>query len=111
MGFLRVVGKSLATTLMFFLLAELGLRAAYAGRNSLVSFVPLPYTVGDDYGPIPPWLDNLLILRPDDVLIWRNIPNARRAYVDIFAPVWSDEDRIALLRRFSPWLPAATLCC
>ena len=106
MGFLRVVGKSLATTLVFFLLAELVLRAAYAGRNSLVRFVPLPYTVGDDYGPIPPWLDNLLILRPDDALIWRNIPNARRAYVDIFAPVWSDEDRMALLRRFSPWLPA-----
>ena len=27
--------------------------------------------------------------------------------MDIFAPVWSDADRIALLRRFSPWLPAA----
>jgi lysophospholipase L1-like esterase len=27
--------------------------------------------------------------------------------VDIFAPVWSDADRMALLRRFSPWLPEA----
>jgi lysophospholipase L1-like esterase len=107
MGFLRGVGKSLATTIVFFLLMELVLRAAYVGRNALVRFVPLPYTVGDDYGPIPPWLDNLLILRPDEALIWRNIPNARRAYVDIFAPVWSDADRVALLRRFSPWLPAA----
>src|SRR3954447_21073907 len=107
MGFVRVVGKSLVTTVIFFFLAEMALRAAYLGRNSLVRYVPLPYTVGDDYGPIPPWLDNLLILRPDDALIWRNIPNARRAYVDIFAPVWSDQDRIALLRRFSPWLPAA----
>jgi lysophospholipase L1-like esterase len=104
---LRVVGKSLATTVIFFLLIELALRSAYFGRNALVRYVPLPYTVGDDYGPIPPWLDNLLILRPDDALIWKNIPNAQRAYVDIFAPVWSDEDRIALLRRFSPWLPAA----
>ncbi len=69
--------------------------------------MPLPYVVGDDYGPIPPWLDNLLILKPDDTLIWKNMPNARRAYVDIFTPVWRDSDRIALLRRFSPWLPEA----
>lgn len=107
MGILRGVGKSLATTIVFFVLMELVLRAAYWGRNALVRYVPLPYTVGDDYGPIPPWLDNLLILRPDDALIWRNIPGARRAYVDIFAPVWSDADRIALLRRFTPWLPEA----
>ena len=53
---------------------ELALRAASWGRNALVRYVPLPYTVGDDYGPIPPWLDNFLILRPDDALIWRNIP-------------------------------------
>jgi lysophospholipase L1-like esterase len=107
MGFLRGAGKSLATTVVFFILMELVLRASYWGRNALVQYVPLPYTVGDDYGPIPPWLDNLLILRPDDALIWRNIPGARRAYVDIFAPVWSDADRVALLRRFSPWLPEA----
>jgi len=68
---------------------------------------PLPYVVGDDYGPIPPWLDNLLILKPDDALIWKNLPNAKRAYVDIFTPVWRDGDRIALLRRFAPWLPPA----
>jgi lysophospholipase L1-like esterase len=82
-------------------------RAAYFGRNSLVRYVPLPYTVGDDYGPIPPWLDTLLILQPDDALVWKNIPNAQRAYVDIFTPVWNDADRIGLLRRFTPWLPAA----
>src|SRR6185369_16937089 len=34
------------------------------------------------------------------------LPNARRAYVDIFTPVWQDSDRMALLRRFAPWLPA-----
>src|SRR3989442_2217880 len=102
---LRVLGKALVTTIVFFLLVELGLRAAYAGRNALVTYVPLPYVVGDDYGPIPPWLDNLLILRPDPTLIWKNVPSARRAYVDIFTPVWADRDRIALLRRFLPWLP------
>src|SRR5262249_47216425 len=80
-------------------------RVVYAGRNALVEYVPLPYVVGDDYGPIPPWLDNMLILKPDPVLIWRNTPNARRAYVDIFTPVWSDADRVKLLRRFLPWLP------
>ena len=100
-----MLGKSLLTTLIFFLVVEVGLRAAYAGRTALVRYVPLPYVVGDDYGPIPPWLDNLLILRPDPVLIWKNIPDARRAYVDIFTPVWADRDRIALLRRFLPWLP------
>src|SRR5712691_3089755 len=102
---LRPLGKALLTTIVFFLVVEAGLRAAYAGRNALVTYVPLPYVVGDDYGPIPPWLDNLLILRPDPVLIWKNIPDARRAYVDIFTPVRSDRDRIALLRRFLPWLP------
>jgi lysophospholipase L1-like esterase len=102
---LRVIGKAVLTTVVFFLLVEIGLRAAYAGRNALVRYVPLPYVVGDSYGPIPPWLDNLLILRPDPALIWRNIANARRAYVDIFTPVRSDADRIALLRRFLPWLP------
>ncbi len=105
MRVLRVLGKSVLTTLIFFVLIEAGLRAAYAVRTSLVTYVPLPYVVGDDYGPIPPWLDNLLILRPDPTLIWRNIPNARRNYVDIFTPVWADRDRIALLRRFLPWLP------
>jgi lysophospholipase L1-like esterase len=105
MRVLRVIGKSVATTLIFFLFVEIALRVAYAGRNALVTYVPLPYVVGDDYGPIPPWLDNLLILRPDPVLIWRNIPNAQRNYVDIFTPVWRDSDRIALLRRFAPWLP------
>src|SRR3954468_6392949 len=102
---LRILGKGILTTVIFFLIVEAGLRGAYAGRNALVTYVPLPYVVGDDYGPIPPWLDNLLILRPDPTLIWRNIPNARRNYVDIFTPVWRDTDRMALLRRFAPWLP------
>src|SRR5262245_14298331 len=107
MRLLRALGKSAVTTIVFFLAAELGLRAVYFVRNSFVKYIPLPYVVGDDYGPIPPWLDNLLILKPDDALIWKNLPNARRAYVDIFTPVWEDSDRMKLLRRFAPWLPAA----
>jgi len=105
MRVLRGAGKALLTTVIFFLIVEIGLRALYAGRNFFVEYIPLPYVVGDDYGPIPPWLDNQLILRPDPVLIWRNTPNARRAYVDIFTPAWSDADRMKLLRRFLPWLP------
>jgi lysophospholipase L1-like esterase len=105
MRVLRVIARSVMTTLIFFVVVEIALRVVYAGRNALVTYVPLPYVVGDDYGPIPPWLDNLLILHPDPVLIWKNIPNARRNYVDIFTPVWRDGDRIALLRRFLPWLP------
>jgi len=107
MRLLRVLGKSAAATVVFFLVAEVALRAVYFARNSFVAYVPLPYVVGDDYGPIPPWLDSLLILKPDDALIWKNLPNTRRAYVDIFTPVWQDSDRMALLRRFAPWLPAA----
>src|ERR1041384_6578535 len=105
MRVLHVVGKGLLTTLIFFLLVEVMLRVVYAGRNAAVTYVPLPYVLGDDYGPIPPWLDDLRILIPDPALIWRNVPNARRAYVDIFTPVRRDDDRIALLRRFAPWLP------
>jgi lysophospholipase L1-like esterase len=107
MRLFRALGKSAVTTIVFFLIAEIALRALYFARNSFVEYVPLPYVVGDDYGPIPPWLDNLLILKPDEALIWRNLPDARRAYVDIFTPVWQDSDRMALLRRFAPWLPPA----
>src|SRR5258708_34825470 len=96
---LRVVSKALVTTIIFFLLVEVALRAAYGGRNALVTYVPLPYVVGDDSGPIPPWLDNLLILRPDPGLVWRNIPNARRAFVGIFLPVRTDRGRSSRRRR------------
>jgi len=106
MRLLRALAKSAVTTIIFFALAETTLRGAYLARNAVVRYIPLPYVVGDDYGPIPPWLDNLLILRPDDHLIWTNTPNARRTYVDIFTPARRDEDRVALLRRFVPWLPA-----
>src|SRR5262249_57454705 len=101
----RAISKSVVTTLIFFAVVEIGLRAVYAGRNALVTYVPLPYVIGDDYGPIPPWLDNQLILRPDPVLIWKNEANAKRAYIDLFTPVHADRDRIALLRRFPPPAP------
>ena len=100
------VAKSLVTTVIFFALAEAGLRAAYGIRNSFVQRVPLPYALGDEYGPVPPWLDRLMILVPDHTLIWRSLPNVHRTYVDIFSPVRRAEDRTALLHRFAPTLPA-----
>ncbi|PYR42855.1 MAG: hypothetical protein DMF93_04645 [Acidobacteria bacterium] len=106
MRVLRAILKSLATTIVFFAAAEIGLRATYAIRTAFVRRVPLPYSVGDDYGPIPPWLDRLMILVPDDELIWRNLPNVRRTYVDIFSPAPTAAARTALLRRFLPTLPA-----
>ena len=98
--------KSLITSVIFFALAEAGLRGAYFVRNSMVRLVPLPYALGDEYGPIPPWLDRLMILVPDETLIWRNLPNVRRTYLDIFSPARTGQDRTALLRRFAPTLPA-----
>jgi lysophospholipase L1-like esterase len=98
--------KGLTTTVIFFLLVELGLRGAYFARNAMVRYVPLPYAFGDDYGPIPPWLDALLILKNDDTLIWKNEPNVKRTYLDVFSPVQTERDRIALLRRFIPTVPA-----
>jgi lysophospholipase L1-like esterase len=105
-GVFGAVLKSCLTTLIFFACAETVLRATYAVRSAFVRRVPLPYSVGDDYGPIPPWVDRMMILVPDDALIWRNLPNVRRTYVDIFSPAPSAAARTALLRRFMPTLPA-----
>jgi lysophospholipase L1-like esterase len=97
--------KSCLTTVLFFTFAELTLRGVYAVRASFVDRVPLPYSVGDDYGPVPPWLEDMMILVPDNALIWRNLPNVRRTYVDIFSPAPTAAARTALLRRFVPTLP------
>ena len=102
----RGILKSLVTTIIFFGIAEAALHAVYFTRNAFVRRVPLPYSVGDDYGPVPPWVDRMMILVPDDQLIWRNLPNVRRTYVDIFSPAPNAAARTALLRRFMPTLPA-----
>ena len=104
---MRALAKALTTTVIFFLLVEIVLRGAYFVRSSMVRVVPLPYAFGDDYGPIPPWLDALLILKNDNTLIWKNEPNVRRTYLDVFSPVRTEHDRIALLRRFTPAVPQA----
>ena len=102
---MRAFAKGLTTTVIFFLLVEIGLRSAYVVRNSMVRYVPLPYAVGDDYGPMPPWLDRLEILKSDKTLIWKAKPHVRQTYLDVFSPVRTQQDRIALLRRFIPTVP------
>jgi len=71
----------------------------------MVVYVPLPYVVGDEYGPVPPWLDGLRILERDEALIWKNRPNLRQRYVDVFGPAHTEQDRTALLYRFFPRIP------
>src|SRR5262249_20861804 len=100
-GFLKAVFFTLA----FVVILELGVRAVYLVRNSQVAYVPLPYALGDDYRPVPPWLEDNSILAPDKDLIWRNRPNLNRRYVDLFNPVHTGEERSAVLRRFRPSLP------
>jgi len=103
---MKAIAKALTTTVIFFLLLEVGVRSAYFVRNAMIRYVPLPYAVGDDYGPMPPWLDSLEILENDSTLIWKTRPNVQQTYLDVFSPVQTQQDRIALLRRFIPTVPA-----
>lgn len=92
-------------TLLFFAIAESFLRVAYLIRNSLVTSFPLPYVVGADYGPIPPWVDGLRMIEADQTLVWKGRPGFRQRYVDGFAPMHTEDERRAMYRRFLPSLP------
>jgi lysophospholipase L1-like esterase len=85
--------------------AEVALRGVYFARNAMVQHVPLPYAFGDNYGPLPPWLDPLQILEDDRTLIWRSKAGVELTYLDVFSPVRREADRIQLLRRFRPSVP------
>src|SRR5215813_11497128 len=102
---IRTAASVVATVVTLGIL-ECVIRVVYRMRNASVEYVALPYVIGHDYGPVPPWMDNLLILAPDKHLIWRNRPNLNRRYVDMFRPIHRDEERLALFRRFSPSLPS-----
>jgi lysophospholipase L1-like esterase len=99
------LGKSAFASLVLLVVSEALLRGAYGVRNSTVRYIPLPYSLGDDYGPMPPWLDRFHLLVHDDALLWRNVRSVERTYVDIFSPVWQESDRVGLLHRFLPTLP------
>jgi lysophospholipase L1-like esterase len=102
---LKNLAKSLFATFVFFLLIESLLRVVYFARNRFADYVPLPYSIEDEYGPTPPWLDGLRVVQRDDALIWKLRPNLTRKYVDLFSPVPSEEVRRELLRQFFPRLP------
>ena len=102
---LTELAKSIGATLVVFAVIESLVRVAYFVRDSMVDYVPLPYVIGQSYGPMPPWLDGLRILEPDETLIWKNRPILQRKYIDVFSPIHREEDRTALLRQFLPGLP------
>lgn len=69
-----------------------------------MEYAVIPYMVRD-FGAVPPWADGLRILDPDDELIWQGRPHARQTYLDLFCPIHSEDERKALLSRFSPAVP------
>ncbi len=103
----RQIAGAAAATLIVLALLEGLLRLAYVVRNNAVSRMPLPYVFGQIYGPVPPWIDGLRLLEPDETLLWKGRPNVRRTYVDVFSPVHDDAERLSLLRRFWPTMPAS----
>ncbi|MEK6709803.1 MAG: GDSL-type esterase/lipase family protein, partial [Nitrospinota bacterium] len=104
---LKPLGKSVLATVVFFAVLEVFLRGAYYARNLLVSEMPLPYVVGADYGPTPPWIDGLRMIEADGTLLWRGRPRFHQKYIDSFAPVHTEDDRRAVYRRFLPSLPSS----
>jgi len=103
----RLIGGGLLATLITLSALEALIRVTYAVRNAFVIEVALPYVVGDEAGPMAPWIDALRILEPDPDLLWRGKANVRRRYLDVFGPARTEHERTALLRRFRPGLPAA----
>ena len=80
------------------------MRGAYITRNALSRYVPcrsLRRRLRSDAALARSARDS----ENDSVLIWRNEPNIRRRYLDVFSPVHTEADRLALLRRFIPTLP------
>jgi lysophospholipase L1-like esterase len=103
----QALRQGLAATVIFFALLETFVRVAYFVRSAFVEVVPVPYRLGDDYGPTPPWIDRDRVLEPDDRLLWRNRSGARVTYAGLFLPFASEEERAALTQRFSPWAPGS----
>jgi lysophospholipase L1-like esterase len=89
-------------TILVFIIIESLLRLAYFTRNSMLSYAALPYVMGYDYPPVPPWIDGLRILQEDETLIWKNRPSIHRKYLDIFSPARTEKERTLLLRQFFP---------
>ncbi len=91
-------------TLICLLLIEVGIRVVYGIRNYRAEYVILPYMVRN-FGAPPPWANGLRILEPDDELMWHGRPHAQQKYLDLFCPMKSEDERKAMLSRFSPTVP------
>ena len=91
-------------TLVCLLLIEVGIRVVYGIRNYRAEYVILPYMVRN-FGAPPPWANGLRILEPDDELMWHGRPHAQQKYLDLFCPMKSEDERKAMLSRFSPTVP------
>jgi lysophospholipase L1-like esterase len=100
----RTVLPVVIGTIICLLIIEVGIRVAYGIRNSRVEYVMIPYMVRNS-GPVPPWSNGLRILEPDEELIWHGRPHAQQKYLDLFCPMKSEEQRKAMLSRFSPSVP------
>src|SRR2546428_12570037 len=103
----RSVLAGIGATVVVFAGIEGALRIAYFGRARFVEAVPLPYRIGGDYGPTPPWIDSTRMLEPDERLLWHNRGGFQGRYLALFLPFADDDSRLRLLRRFSPILPAS----
>ena len=99
--------KFIVFIIALLILIETLVRVAYFIRNSKIDYIALPYVIGHDYGPIPPWAKDLRILEPDKSLIWKNRPRVNRKYIDVFSPVYSHRERMSYIRNFFPSLPAS----
>jgi lysophospholipase L1-like esterase len=103
----RETAKSIAALIVVLLLLELVVRVVFAARHAMVEYVALPYVMGGDFGPQPPWADGERMRVHDEDLFWRGRPDFEQRYVNLFTVVESDEVRRAMIRRFSPAIPDA----
>ena len=56
---LRELLSSVMVLIIAYAALEAAVRTTYIVRNAFVDAIILPYTVGGDYGPVPPWIDDL----------------------------------------------------
>ncbi len=97
--------KPVVFTILFFAILEVILRVTFYVRNSFVQQVPLPYVIGSDYGPIPPWVQKLSMFEFDDRLLYRARRNLNQKYMDIYSPAKDDYERRSILKNFIPSVP------
>jgi hypothetical protein len=99
---LKESANTVAAVVVVLSILEIAVRVAYEVRNSMLSYVVLPYNAAQDFGSVPPRIDNLWILEPDEELSSRNRRNVPRTCMNVYSPVESEQDRTALLRQFWP---------